>query len=78
MQLLPIANLIMILNTRNTIDMQIFLLEDLVKPFIKFQKKNIDEFLYLFSGDRSAVRLTADHRFHDYINANEVKVTGYF
>ena len=25
-------------------------------------------------GDRTAVRLHGDHRMHDYINANEIKV----
>jgi hypothetical protein len=27
-----------------------------------------------FEGDRTAVRLTGEHRRYDYINANEIKV----
>jgi hypothetical protein len=34
----------------------------------------ISYFILFFQGDRTAVRLTGEHRRYDYINANEITV----
>jgi hypothetical protein len=66
-----IDNQIANLNTQCIIDIIIFLLEDLVlKKFYLFGF--FDHFLIL--GNNTAVQLKGNHRLHDYINANEIKV----
>jgi hypothetical protein len=59
-------------NMQLIIDMLIFQLEDLVYN----KKKNFLEILIICYdiGNNTAVRLFGDHRLHDYINANEIKV----
>ncbi len=65
-----IVNQIMNQNMQFIIDMLIFLLGEFVCHRFHFSKI-IFRFL---PGDKTAVRLTASHRCHDYINANEIRV----
>jgi hypothetical protein len=37
-------------------------------------KINVVLFISVILGEGTAIRLTGGHRFHDYINANEIKV----
>ena len=68
-----IVNQITNLNMQHTIDMRIFLPEDHVEiDLFLFEKK--EKICVLIIGDHTAVRLQGDHRVHDYINANEIKV----
>lgn len=69
---LNIDNQITILNMMYTIVIQTSLLEDHVRTKFVSSKKRMS--LFIFTGERTAVRLQGDHRIHDYINANEIKV----